>query len=249
MHAVRSTTHDRRWLRHVWMVVFALLVVLTVLFLLELLLGGVGGTEFAPDRFERRAFYFHQIPWVQLQVTPVQRHDTTNDLEHHLRRQRLIAPGPPRRWDLVTVYAGAGLTQGQAQILCRYLDQRNAEGKLRWLEWTNQQPELALPFWAAVQQAAQLEAYCLVPELFALAEHPPGESGAFRQQLDQLLARLYGELGDDYRAVEQPALAARCYAAALERNRDDLALRQKQAQVLRSLDTAPQPDVEHDQPR
>ncbi len=236
-----STTYGHPWIRYLWMAGLVLLVLAVMILLLELLFGGVAGAEFAPDRFERRLFYFHQIPWFELQVTPVQRNSISNDLEDHLRRQRLIAPVPARRWDVVTVRSGATLTEGQAQILCRYLDEQDKQGKLRWLEWTHERPDCALPFWAAVQQAAQLEAYYIMPDLFDFAAAAADDDDVFRQQLDQLLTRLYAELGDDYRALERHGLAARCYAAALERNRDDPTLRQKQADVQRLLEAAPQP--------
>ena len=181
---------------------------------------------------------FFQIPWVQLQISPVFRDDVTNELEAHLRRQRLIAArAVSGRWDVITLRAGVTPTNGQALILCRYLDQRDEQRQLRWLDWTRQHPDVAKSFWAAVQQAAILEAYYLVPELFERAA-AAGDPGSFAVELDRWLSASYAALGDDYLDSDRPAAAARYYAAALEREPDSSQLRQKQAEAERQLASA-----------
>ena len=210
----------RRWLK---LAVTAVIVV-GVLFLLVMTFGQVTGLEFSPDRFERRSFVYYQIPLLKLQISPVLRDNVSNDLERHIRRQKLIS-GPPRsrRWDVVSVSFGAEASprEGPAQVLCRYLDQSD-ERDLWWLQWSRAHPELAGPFWSAIQQAAQLNAYFLIPEMFDLAVHAKDPTD-FCEQLDELLTRRYTEVARDYQALGRTAEAQRLFAAARQVGRTDRA--------------------------
>jgi hypothetical protein len=236
-----STRPAPSWGRRVLISIVILVATVAALILLEFLFGQVAGSEFAPAQFRRRSFLYFEIPWVQLQISPVIRNDVSNDLEEHLRRQKLIKARPiDGRWDVVLSGTGVAPAIGQARILCRYLDERDGQRKLRWLEWTREHPDLAAGFWPAVQQVAILEAYCLIPDLFELAATAKSAS-RFTGELDRLLTASYTALGNDYLDSGRPALALRYYAAALERDPESQSLQRRQAEAERQLATEAAP--------
>ena len=99
--------------------------------------GRVDGTEFSPDRFSRRDFTYYQIPIVKLQITPVVRSNPAHVLEDYLSNKKILVPGKTAdRWDPVNTFSGAAQIDGDAKILCNYLDTRNEDGDFLWLDWT-----------------------------------------------------------------------------------------------------------------
>jgi hypothetical protein len=194
--------------------------------------GQVDGEEFSATRFARRSYSFLQVPVLKLQVTPVTRTATDNELLTSLRRNQHIQVGPlPKAtWHVMHVREGLRYERGSAAILNQYLDARDGDDQLVWMAWTEAHPEWAKPFWSAVQELAQLEAYELLPELFELASQ--AETGdPFPSQLDQLVADKLSALGDDYIQTNQSGRAESCYAAALRHQPDDAALREKHRAV------------------
>jgi hypothetical protein len=161
-----------------------------------LLFGQHGGEEFCPDTFNRRSFFYFQIPLVGIQVTPIFRDDTTNSLENYLVAGKFLtrsAAGNPR-WDLVTaVSAGSRVVRGDAQILCSYLDTADENSRLVWQRWSDTHPEAAKVLWPRVAQLARQQLYLLVPELFELANSET-DPKTLAEKLDQSLARQYRRL-------------------------------------------------------
>ncbi len=214
---------DRPPIQRLLQLSLTLMAVVGGLLLFELFFGQVVGSEFSPDRFERRRYRFYQIPWLEVQFSPVARTDISNDLERYLRRKKLIQVAPvSQRWDPVNVSAALTLRpgKGQAIVLCRYLDQQDDQRDLWWLEWTKAHPELARPLWSAVQEAADLQAYFVLPALFELAAQAK-DPATLSAQIDGELAQQYGELAQDYAAIGQSANAQRFRAAAQTRDRGD----------------------------
>ena len=165
-----KTKAPRSFKNRLMLTIVGLVTFAGILGFMVLSFGHVTGSEFTPDRFARRDFAFYRIPLIRLQVSPVVRWDTTNDLETHLTQQKIIPKLPaPKRWDVVSVWAGSRNQKADAAILCRYLDTENDQGKLVWLEWTKSDQKRAKPFWNAVHHAAKLKVYYLVPDLFELA--------------------------------------------------------------------------------
>ncbi len=194
-----------RWL--LW--VTALLGVLAIVYLTTHFLGHVHGEEFSPTTFERRSFAYYQIPLLRIQVTPVVRQVTTNDLESIVRQEILVSQtskGAPR-WDLVRAHqAGRQVFAGDAHILCTYLDTRTSTGGLIWQQWTEENGELARILWAEVQELAEYGLYLLVPDLFELAENT-GEADVFQQAVDRRLADRYDQLAAVERELGNPRRA------------------------------------------
>src|SRR5262245_30912417 len=52
--------------------------------------GMVTGVEFSPNAFERRSFYYYEVPILGIQIWPVVRTDTTGALEKHLATNKLV---------------------------------------------------------------------------------------------------------------------------------------------------------------
>lgn len=172
--------------------------------------GRVYGLEFSPHTFQRRYFHYYELPLLQIQITPIHRSDWTKSLELQLVSDGLVGSdnSPELRWDLDWAQPGArSLVLGDANILCEYLDSRDANGRLRWQEWTDRNPELAKSLWATVERLAIEKLYLLVPDVFALADRA-ADAAEFQQAIAEtlgdrfeLLARTQIELGDRPSAI------------------------------------------------
>lgn len=167
-----------------------------VLFLATRLFGCISGEEFSPDTFSRRSFCYYQIPLVHIQVSPTDRKDQTSAFESYLRTKNYVPvrkKGEPR-WDLVTAaQAFVVIDQGDAAILCSYLDTRNKDGDFCWQKWSDDHPKLARILWPVVARVASQRLYIFTPDMLELAKDA-GDVAAFDRDLDQLLAQKYADL-------------------------------------------------------
>lgn len=181
-------------------------------------LGRVNGEEFSPDNFTRRTFSYFEVPLLGLQVSPIYRNDRTNSLESFLTTGKLVkeikTTDDQRRWDLVVAARGSDsqdqqmLGQGDARILCSYLDAEGPKKDSIWLDWSKQHPALAKLLWSTVAKLARQELYPFIPELFDAARSTT-DPAALRQRMDELLSQRYHEfaraqqqLGNHEAAVE-----------------------------------------------
>lgn len=173
--------------------------------------GLVRGEEFTPDLFQRRTFEYYEIPLIRIQVTPIARQDNTNSLERYLRGQKFVPaarPTPPR-WDLVSCsQAGRGVAVGDADILCAYLDAKDAEDTYVWRTWTEKHADLAKILWVEADHLADQRLYLLIPDLFELAARA-ADTAKFHRTLRQTmadrcetLARAQHELGHHHAALQ-----------------------------------------------
>ena len=200
---------------------FVLTTVLTFAGLFSFLVfsfGRVDGTEFSPHQFSRRNFTYYQIPIVQLQITPVVRSSPTHDLEDYLSRQKILVPATTaNRWDPINTYSGSAQINGDAKILCNYLDTTNSHREFVWLDWTkDEKNEKKIgPFWSAVHQAANLNAYFVIPSLFQVAKKPL-DAEAFETELHNVARQQYFDAATDYASVNESDIAEKLFAAARE---------------------------------
>ena len=176
--------------------------------------GSVRGDEFSPDSFQRRGFSYLELPLIGVQITPINHTNTTNDLEKYLAAQKLFPTPtkPENRWDLVL--AGKGLrntTQGDARILCMYLDATDEDGDSIWLKWSEEHVEMAKIVWPAVAKLARQELYSLIPELFVLARSA-NTPEQLQQKIDQSLADNYLLIAETLEALQQNDIAAELFA-------------------------------------
>lgn len=185
----------RRWLSRLAFWIIAVAGVIVLIGGGTLMFGAVAGEEFNPQTFERRTFLYYQIPLIRLQITPIWREDKTNSLESKLRTNKLLPPRSPGkpRWDLVrSMRSLADVTQGDAAILCMYLDATDEDGDLYWETWTDDNPKLAKILWAAVAQVARQQLYFFTPEMIDLAATADPKS--LQADLNALLVRRYRDL-------------------------------------------------------
>jgi hypothetical protein len=201
--------------------------------------GQVQGSEFTPDRFGRRSFAYFRIPIIRLQITPVVRWDSTNDLERHVASNALRQRRQPvaKRWDVVSVNSGAKGKIGDAAILCHYLDTKNEDGNLLWLEWTKSDEKRAKPLWIAVHHAASVDAYTCIPDLFEIAELHD-DLKEMSDEINRYMTETLSSMADDRVTLEEFERAERLYSAALVYDEDNEPLKTKRDAILRRLKRA-----------
>jgi hypothetical protein len=199
---------------------FGLVAVLTIA---TLLFGLHTGEEFAPDSFQRRTFYYYQIPLLGIQVTPIVREDQTSMFERYLRTNGFIAPGKPPtgRWDLVRATQGGKVRfRGDAEILCSYLDAVDPNDTPYWKAWSEKNADAAKVLWPLVARMARRQLYILVPEMIDLAR---GESNParLRGRLEDSLAHQFLRLGQTEQALGNHEQAIELLDEALRYAPDD----------------------------
>ena len=131
--------------------------------------GQVEGDEFSPDTFSRQKYSYLQIPLVRVQISGIDRSNTTGDLERHLVANKLIPVATAANPEWHTIQATAGnvpFPPGDAAILFRYLEEPTAPEGQSWLDWTTKNPAFAKVLWPVVAQLARDQLYIFLPDLF-----------------------------------------------------------------------------------
>jgi tetratricopeptide (TPR) repeat protein len=187
--------------------------------------GHVKGEEFSPATFTRREFSYYEIPLLGLQISPIHRRDLTNVLESHLTRDKLVTAQAVtesgKRWDLVIARRGLegargrALAQGNARILCEYLDALDSKSVHVWLTWTTENPELAKVVWPVVAQVARQDLYIFVPDLFELARNA-GDPVELKAELDRWLVQQYLAFALTQQQLNRHEAAIELYSAVLQ---------------------------------
>jgi hypothetical protein len=160
-------------------------------FIATVWLGGVYGTEFCPDTFEQRTFTFFEIPWIGIQVTGIRRDDDTGLVELHVVKEKYVIPKQtePKVWHLARLSRTSGQsTTGDANLLLTYFDAKQAKGEPAWLNWSEDNPDLAKVFWPVVAKAAREGNYVVMPELFSQAR-TANSAPELKKSLDAALAK------------------------------------------------------------
>lgn len=216
--SARSTTKKRSRLV-TWVLGFGIgSLALLFIIMVVMVFGKVTGEEFSPSDFKRRSFHYYELPVVGLQVWPIKHFDATGPLEFDLLTKKLIVlnPAPTPRWDLVRGQrVSQAENEGDAEILCSYLDQRDRTGNFSWHDWTNEHPKLAAILWPAIAQLADQELYVFVPDAFALAAAATDEN-TFGPALNQLLAQKYYDFGLTQQKLERHAAATELIEQAIK---------------------------------
>lgn len=165
----------RKWPRWIGWLGWTLLGVLAVsacVAFFTLQFGAVHGVELNPYSFARRSYSLYEVPVIRWQVRGVRREDVSGDAEKFLGSQKYVSPPAkaPNVWHIVVAARGTRPPRiGDADILVRYLEAQNHAGKPAWVEWSEQNPQLAKVLWPAIGRLAQEELYVFVPDFFELA--------------------------------------------------------------------------------
>ena len=232
-----------RWLYRVLFGVLGLLGIGVVTYIATCLFGFVSGEEFSPDTFARRSFYYYQIPLIHLQVSPIGRDDQTNALETHLCAKKYVPVDKKKkpRWDLVLARrAGVVITQGDAAILCAYLDSEDKDGNLCWKKWTEDHPKVAKILWPEVARVARRQLYMFTPEMLELATGAANVD-AFALELNRLLARKYSDLADVQQQLELHETAVELLNEAIRYAPDDSELKERRSKSQQAVDRDEEP--------
>ncbi len=203
--------------------------------------GRVSGEEFAPDSFERRHYYYYELPLVRLKISPIRRTVSQNQLETALVNGKYLTPNtPPTRWDFVSARrAAVEWCHGDALILCRYLDAWDPANNFVsfWETWTTNHPALAKVLWPPVADLARRNRYYLIPPLFdrALASDDAQE---LQTDLNGLMAECLEQTARTEWELEHFDEALELYQAALGYQPDRAACREGRAACLKALGRA-----------
>jgi hypothetical protein len=226
-----ASTNDRRWIMRAVFIALGVLAFLFVVSVATLMFGAVSGQEFSPQTFTRRSFFYYQVPLLGAQVSPITRDNQTNSLENYLSAERLVtgAQSKEQRWDLVYTTSGGGnLVEGDAGILCTYLDAKGEDGTLYWEAWSKENPELAKILWPVVSRIACQQLYMFTPEMIELAKRAR-DPARFQQRLHQTAAGQYLRLAEIQQQLANHGAAAKLLAEALTYTPDDPLLKQRHA--------------------
>jgi tetratricopeptide (TPR) repeat protein len=163
-----------RWLVYTLWIVLGTLAAALFVYVATLWFGGVHGTEFSPQTFERRSYSFYELPLVRWQVTAIRHDDLTGTAETFLTTNGYLATPPagaPQEWHIIVGSRGTKMfRKGDASILMQYLDAQDSAEYHRWVKWSEDNPKLAKVFWPAVQRLARHDLYVFIPDLFLLAK-------------------------------------------------------------------------------
>ena len=182
--------------------------------------GLVSGEEFGPDTFERRSYWYYELPLVRVKITPVVRDVQRHQLETLLVTKKYVIPqSPPKRWDLVASQRGGqDWRRGDAQILCSYLDAWDPDNNMTsyWETWTTDHPALAKILWPEIATLARRELYFLIPPLLEKSlEHEKPQP--LQDDLNRLLANSYDMLAGAELELGHVETAVQFYSDALQR--------------------------------
>jgi hypothetical protein len=226
----------RNWVVLLLAVTAGILGVTVVGFAWVAMFGLVQGEEFSPHRFERRVFYYYQIPIIGVQILPIARETTTGDVEQLLVTNKYVARGAVRdaRWDLVRDSWHAPTSPDcDARILCAYFDAVGEQG-LTWKAWTEQHPAQAKLLWPAIAEVAREGLYVLVPELIESARSFD-QPGSLQTALSEALLRGYRRHGEIQQQRGRHERAIALFSRALDHDPLDVATLRGRAKSLLAL--------------
>ena len=173
-----SATNRPNWIWRFIIAVVVLLIVGGATFLGVMMTGHVHGTEFSPQTFAQRAFWYYRLPFVHIRVTGTYYDSVTGTMVAEADVAGNLTTGAtaagPIRWDLCDYRIGGNSqVPGEALILLQALSEKTREQENFWNEWTKENSALAKELWPAVQQLAIHECYFAIPELLEVAATKP----------------------------------------------------------------------------
>lgn len=180
----------------------------------------VSGSEFSPDTFELRRFWFLRIPGTQWQVSPTAR-ETPESLVPAASRHFLPAsPNATPRWE--TVQNGYPTAPHHAYNDCYLLVDRLADVRFAWLNselvtWLSLHADLEPLFWADVAELARDGHYLATTEFIEAAQRSQ-TADEYQRNTRAALTATFTRLGDYRRNGGDHAKAIEYYTAALDRD-------------------------------
>jgi hypothetical protein len=230
------------WATRITVSGFSLLLMIAVLVYVTVVMGYVAGEEIASETFQRRTFCYYQLPVVELQISGITRADSTGLLENYLIDENLISvaatktpPDESIRWDLVNANRfGVIYSRGEAEILCHYLDAKNADDKNVWIEWSKENPALTKIIWPRIVTVAQQELYIFVPEILELASNAT-DPAELKTRLDKLQSEQYLRVATTQQQLARHELAVELFSHSLDRSPKSIPALERRAASLVAL--------------
>ena len=179
--------------------------------LFVVLFGGVAGTEFSPDRFASRDYWFYRLPPFELQITPIYRSPATPPLAQYLKNTNLVPinQSSQPQWHQVSQTSIRGQIQGDAAILLRYLDAgQSVNHSSPWEAWTRKKTELAQVLWPHIATLAKDKKYIFIPEVMEIAN--------FAKDPDQLEIEVAAKLSEKYGLAGEAAMQQEQFSDAVQ---------------------------------
>lgn len=165
--------------RNVWFLVIALIVVFVGLPLALLILAPfstVIGSEFSPNTFESRSFFYLRVPGTKVALT--KRYlETSESFARTLVNDRWIVEHDPAnpRWDLVSDnFTNYRSPDCDARHLTGELNRRNDKYEYYWSKWTDKFPQRARVLWPLVAEFSRQGMYVYLTELFEFTRGADG---------------------------------------------------------------------------
>lgn len=230
--APASTPGKRGTVLRRWVIGISALLLTLLLFIVIRTQGHVTGKEFSPTHFQQRDFSFYEIPFIHVQITPINRSGSTPTSAMYLRQNSLVKSytGPPQVWHLVSISRGlTGRTPADPQLLLDQLELDHS-GDSYWRKWSIDHSNRAKVLWPVVQQLAQRELYILLPELFELAQLDL-KPQQLSSRIDQMLRNEYHGLIVDMHAADRDELAQQLLREAISDYPDDSRLIELQSRL------------------
>ncbi|MEM6778501.1 MAG: hypothetical protein AAF670_12655 [Planctomycetota bacterium] len=201
-------------LANIWITLVSVLMIAVLLFVMEVWFGHVVGVEFEPNQFQVRSFQYYEIPWIQIQLTPIRRTVSSPETARYLTQNSLLGPAGKPRWDLVSVARSRGNPRfADAALLTDQLELER-QGQAVWKKWSQDHPKLAAILWPRVASLARRELYLLIPDILwhMRSWDDPATASAW---IDTYLQTELVDLVVDMRAAGREQLANELLAEAL----------------------------------
>ena len=127
----------------------------------------IGGTEFCPQLFQKRDFYYWRLPGTKIRLGSTTLLPAASPCSKSIL-QTLPSVGTTD-WQVAKVRYGSISRNLGPEILLDYLEAKDANGANAWDGWSFRNPQRANVLWPIVQQVAIQEMYHCVPELLRTA--------------------------------------------------------------------------------
>ena len=211
------------------------LVALLVLALTCVFFGLITGEEIMPDTFARRRFYYWEIPLIHVQVWPITRREKPHDFVTWLGTKSYLKGGATADWHLVAFSrSGVPVVEGDARILCAYLDSKTSDNRHYWQVWSQDHPQMAAVLWPKISRLAQHGLYLAIPDLMEIAAGAK-TANSLKTQLDKRLIREYADYAARRVTADDHQSAVQALSAGLELDPDNRELLEARAAAYDQL--------------
>ncbi len=140
----------------------------------------IGGTEFCPQLFQKRDFYYWRLPGTKIRLGSTTLSPAASPCTKSIL-QTLPLVGATD-WQVAKVRYGTVNRSLGPEILIDYLEAKDVNGANAWDAWSFRNPKRADILWPIVQQVAIQDIYHCIPELLRTAKSDLAET-----QLDRNL--------------------------------------------------------------